>query len=195
MINIDKLSLNQIMGDEIELIPLVSEEDEKKFSKQSIPEVLPVLSLKNTVLFPGVVIPITAGRNKSIKLLEDAYNEKQLIGVVSQKNSKVDVPSINDIFEIGTVAKILKMLKMPDGNTTVILQGIKRFRWVEMIQTEPYFKASIQILSEKKSDGRNKEFAATIESIKDLALQIIEINPSIPSEASLAINNIESSSF
>lgn len=195
MIDIDKLSFNQMMGEEIELIPLVSEEDEKKFSKQSVPEVIAVLPLKNTVLFPGVVIPITAGRNKSIKLLEDAYRDKQLIGVVAQLNSKIDEPEIKDINQIGTVARILKMLKMPDGNTTVILQGVRRFRWQEIIQTEPYFMASIVTLEEKRPGARNKEFTATIESIKDLALQIIDINPAMPSEASMAINNIESPSF
>lgn len=195
MIDIDKLSFNQMMGEEIELIPLVSEEDEKKFSKQSVPEVIAVLPLKNTVLFPGVVIPITAGRNKSIKLLEDAYRDKQLIGVVAQLNSKIDEPEIKDINQVGTVARILKMLKMPDGNTTVILQGVRRFRWQEIIQTEPYFMASIVTLEEKRPGTRNKEFTATIESIKDLALQIIDINPAMPSEASMAINNIESPSF
>lgn len=195
MIDIDKLSFNQMMGEEIELIPLVSEEDEKKFSKQSVPEVIAVLPLKNTVLFPGVVIPITAGRNKSIKLLEDAYRDKQLIGVVAQLNSKIDEPEIKDINQVGTVARILKMLKMPDGNTTVILQGVRRFRWQEIVQTEPYFMASIVTLEEKRPGTRNKEFTATIESIKDLALQIIDINPAMPSEASMAINNIESPSF
>lgn len=195
MIDIDKLSFNQMMGEEIELIPLVSEEDEKKFSKQAVPEALAILPLKNTVLFPGVVIPITAGRNKSIKLLEDAYRDKQLIGVVAQLNSKIDEPEIKDINQVGTVARILKMLKMPDGNTTVILQGVRRFRWQEIIQTEPYFMASILTLEEKRPSARNKEFTATIESIKDLALQIIDINPAMPSEASMAINNIESPSF
>lgn len=193
--NIDNLSLEQIMGEEIELIPLMNEEDEKKFKKQAIPEVLPILSLKNTVLFPGVVIPITAGRNKSIKLLEEAYKENQIIGVVAQKNAKMDVPEPKDIHEIGTVAKIMKMLKMPDGNTTVILQGVKRFSWIEMLQTEPYFRGTIQKLEDKKPGGKNKEFQAIIDSVKDMALKIVEINPALPSEAGMAINNIESPSF
>ena len=195
MINIDNLSLDQMLGEEIELIPLMNEEDEKKFKKQNVPEVLPLLSLKNTVLFPGVVVPITAGRNKSIKLLEDAYKENTIIGVVAQKNPKVDVPTANDIHFTGTVAKILKMLKMPDGNTTVILQGVKRFRWNEIVQSDPYFKASIQTIEEKKTGAKTKEYKATIDSVKDLALRIIEINPSLPSEASVAINNIESPAF
>lgn len=193
--NIDNLSLDQMMGEEIELIPLMNEEDEKRNKKQPIPEILPILSLKNTVLFPSVVIPITAGRNQSIKLLEDAYKENRIVGVVTQKNSKIDIPEPKDIHEIGTVARILKMLKMPDGNTTVILQGIKRFQWMEMVQTEPYLKATIQTIEEKKPGGKNKEYQATIESVKDMALRIVEINPALPTEASMAINNIESSSF
>jgi len=195
MIELDKLSLEQIIGEEIELIPLMNEEDEKKFNKEAVPEVLPILSLKNTVLFPGVVIPITAGRNRSIKLLEEAYKEKQTIGVVSQKDSKIDLPTVDDIHKIGTVARIVKMLKMPDGNTTVILQGIKRFQWTEMVQNEPFFKAKVEVLEETKPTARNKEYQAIIESIKDLAIKIIEIHPSLPTEATLAINNIESSSF
>lgn len=193
--NLDNLSLDQIMSEEIELIPLMNEEDEKRNKMQAIPDELPILSLKNTVLFPGVVIPITAGRNQSIKLLEDAYKEKGIVGVVTQRNDKIDVPEPNDIHEIGTVARILKMLKMPDGNTTVILQGIKRFQWTEMLQTEPYFKAKIVTIDEKKPTTKNKEYAATIESVRDMALRIVEINPLLPSEASMAINNIESSSF
>ncbi|MFA7688088.1 MAG: endopeptidase La [Moheibacter sp.] len=193
--NIDNLSLDHIINEEVELIPLMSEEDEKKYKKQTIPDALPILSLKNTVLFPGVVVPITAGRNQSIKLLEDAYKSDRIIGVVAQKNVKIDVPIATDIFEIGTVARILKMLKMPDGNTTVILQGIKRFEWMEMLQTDPYFKATIQILEDKKPNSKNKEYQAIIDSLKDLALQIVEINPMLPSEASLAINSIESPSF
>lgn len=195
MIDLDNLSLDQIIGEEIELIPLMNEEDEKKIKKQSIPEVLPILSLKNTVLFPGVVIPITAGRNRSIKLLEDAYREKQLIGVVAQRNAKIDVPTPEDLFEIGTVARILKMLKMPDGNSTVILQGVKRFSWEEMLQIEPYFKATVKVKEDRKPAANNKEFLATIESVRDMALNIIDVNPALPSEAAMAINNIESPSF
>lgn len=192
---IDNLSLDQIINEDVELIPLMSEEEEKKYKKQPIPEVLPILSLKNTVLFPGVVVPITAGRNQSIKLLEDAYKSDRIIGVVAQKNVKIDVPLTTDIYEVGTVARILKMLKMPDGNTTVILQGIKRFEWVEMLQTEPYFKATIRILEDKKPNNKNREYQATIDSVKDMALRIVDVNPALPSEASMAINSIESPAF
>lgn len=192
---IDNLSLEHIIGEDVELIPLMSEEEEKKYKKQNIPDTLSVLSLKNTVLFPGVVIPITAGRNKSIKLLEDAYKEDKIIGVVAQKNNKLDVPKPSDIYEIGTVARIMKMLKMPDGNTTVILQGIKRFQWVEMLQEEPYFKATIELLEDKKPSPRNKEYPAVLESLKELALKIIEVNPALPNEAAMAINSIESPAF
>lgn len=192
---IDNLSLDHIINEDVELIPLMSEEEEKKYKKQPIPEILPILSLKNTVLFPGVVVPITAGRNQSIKLLEDAYKSDKIIGVVAQKNVKIDVPLTTDIYEIGTVARILKMLKMPDGNTTVILQGIKRFEWVEMLQTVPYFKATIKTLEDKKPANKNKEYQATIDAVKEMALKIVDINPALPSEASMAINSIESSSF
>ena len=195
MINIDNLSLEQIMGEEIELFPLMDERDEKKIKKQPVPEELPILSLKNTVLFPGVVIPITAGRNRSIKLLEDAHREKNLIGVVAQKNAKIDIPNAKDLHTTGTVAKILKMLKMPDGNYTVILQGLRRFQWTKITQTEPYFKAAVQSLEDKKPATNNKEYQATIDAVRDTALDIIDINPSIPAEAGMAINNIESSSF
>lgn len=192
---IDNLSLDQIINEEVELIPLMSEEDEKKYRKHPIPSVLPILSLKNTVLFPGVVVPITAGRNQSIKLLEEAYKADRIIGVVAQKNIKIDVPLPTDIYEVGTVARILKMLKMPDGNTTVILQGIKRFEWIEMLQTEPYFKATIKTIEDKKPTIKNKEYQAIIDTVKDMALKIVEVNPALPSEASMAINSIESSSF
>lgn len=195
MIEIDNLSLDHILNEDVELIPLMSEEDEKKYKKQPIPDALPILSLKNTVLFPGVVVPITAGRNQSIKLLEDAYKADRIIGVVAQKNVKIDVPVTTDIYETGTVARILKMLKMPDGNTTVILQGMKRFKWIEMLQTDPYFKATIQVLEDRKPSNKNKEYQAVIAALRDMALRIVEINPLLPSEAAMAISSIESTPF
>merc|ERR1739838_217023 len=121
------------MEDDTEFIPLMTSEDEEEIAKEDIPQVLPILPLRNTVLFPGVVIPITAGRDKSIKLLNDAYNNKQVIGVVAQKDASVENPVINDIHTIGTVAKILRVLKMPDGNTTVIIQGKKKFSVNEIV--------------------------------------------------------------
>ena len=173
----------------------MTSDDEEAISKESLPETLPILPLKNTVMFPGVVIPITASRDKSIKLINDSNTNDKLIGVVSQKDSKVQSPSLNDIHPSGTVAKILRVLKMPDGNVTVIIQGKKRFSIEQIVSEEPYITAKIKEIPELKPEKNNKEFGATIESIKDIALKIIEENPNIPSEASFAIKNIQSDSF
>ena len=194
ILNLDMMSLQNIDEDS-DLIPLMTSDDEEAISKESLPETLPILPLKNTVMFPGVVIPITASRDKSIKLINDSNTNDKLIGVVSQKDSKVQSPSLNDIHPSGTVAKILRVLKMPDGNVTVIIQGKKRFSIEQILSEEPYITAKIKEIPELKPEKNNKEFGATIESIKDIALKIIEENPNIPSEASFAIKNIQSDSF
>jgi len=193
-ISLDSLSLHDIDGNS-ELIPLMTPEDEEQINNEELPKTLPILSLRNTVLFPGVVIPITAGRDKSIKLIDDANKGSKVIGVVSQKDEAVENPKAEDIHEIGTVARILKVLKMPDGNTTVIIQGKKRFSVAEVITEEPYINATVREVPEAKPAKQNKEFQAITDSIKDLALQIIKDSPNIPSEASFAIKNIESDSF
>jgi ATP-dependent Lon protease len=193
-LNIDSLSL-QGMEDDTEFIPLMTSEDEEEIAKEDIPQVLPILPLRNTVLFPGVVIPITAGRDKSIKLLNDAYNNKQVIGVVAQKDASVENPGINDIHTIGTVAKILRVLKMPDGNTTVIIQEKKKFSVNEIVSDNPYIEATVNEFSEEKPAVESEEFKAIIDSIKELSLKIIKESPNIPSEASFAIKNIESNAF
>ena len=193
-LNIDSLAL-EALDQDAELIPLMTPEDEEEINKEEVPQVLPILPLKNTVLFPGVVIPITAGRDASIKLINDANNGNKVIGVVAQKDRDVENPSENDIFEYGTVARIIRVLKMPDGNTTVIIQGKKRFHIEKVIANEPYLKAEVSEMPEAKPASDNKEFKAIIDSIKDLALQIISESPNIPSEATFAIKNIESSSF
>lgn len=190
----DSLSLQNI-DDDAELIPLMTPEDEEEINNEVLPETLPILPLRNTVLFPGVVIPITAGRDKSIKLIKDASNGSKVIGVVSQKDETVEDPEIADLNTTGTVARILRVLKMPDGNTTVIIQGKKRFEIEEITTTEPYFNAKIKDLPEEKPANEDEEFTTIIDSIKDLALQIIKESPNIPSEASFAIKNIESNSF
>lgn len=194
IISLDSLSL-QDFDENSELIPLMTPEDEEKINKESLPETLPILSLRNTVLFPGVVIPITAGRDKSIKLLDDANKGSKVIGVVSQKDEALEDPKAGDIHEVGTVARILKVLKMPDGNTTVIIQGKKRFSIAKVITEEPYMTATVKEVPEAKPAKKNKEFQAITDSIKDLALKIIKDSPNIPSEASFAIKNIESDSF
>jgi len=193
-ISLDSLSL-QDFDENSELIPLMTPEDEEKIAKEELPETLPILSLRNTVLFPGVVIPITAGRDKSIKLINDANKGGKVIGVVSQIDEDVEDPKAEDLHQIGTVARILKVLKMPDGNTTVIIQGKKRFEIDTVITEEPYIKATVKEVPQAKPAAKNKEFAAIIESIKELAVQIIKDSPNIPTEATFAIKNIESDSF
>ncbi|MFL2633473.1 MAG: endopeptidase La [Candidatus Marisimplicoccus sp.] len=192
--NMDKMSFDDL-GEESEFIPLMTSEDEEALEKENLPEVLPILPLTNTVLFPGVVIPINAGRDKSIKLINDANKSNKLIGVVAQKDIKIENPSIENIFNIGTVAKILRVLKMPDGNTTVIIQGKKRFKIKSVVKTDPYIQATINSMTDKNQKKSNSKFTATIDAIKDIALKIIKENPNIPSEASFAIKNIHSSAF
>lgn len=193
--DMDSLSLDQVISEDTEFIPLMTNDDEDNMEKEEVPETLPILPLRNTVLFPGVVIPITAGRDKSIKLLQQANKDKTLIGVVSQKDAENEDPNKDDIFGVGTVARIVRMFKMPDGNTTVIIQGKKRFEVEEVVEEEPYMRARISILTEKKVRKDNQKFAALIDSIKDMALKIIKESPNIPSEAAFALKNIESDTF
>ena len=195
IIGLDSLSLHNLLDEDSELIPLMTPEDEEIINKEEIPAVLPILPLRNTVLFPGVVIPITAGRDASIQLIKDANAGDKIIGVVAQKNAEVENPSENDIHKIGVVAQILRVLKMPDGNTTVIIQGKKRFEIDQVIQNEPYLKATTKVALEDKTEEKNKEFSAIIDSVKEQALEIIKVNPMLPSEASFAIKNIQSNSF
>ncbi|NND79238.1 MAG: endopeptidase La [Maribacter sp.] len=192
--NFDNMSLQSIDQD-AELIPLLTPEDEEEMNNEGLPETLPILPLRNTVLFPGVVIPITAGRDKSIKLIKDANNGSKVIGVVAQKDEKTENPGVKDIHTLGTVARILRVLQMPDGNTTVIIQGKKRFEVAEILTEKPYMTATVRETLEERPDKDGQEFLAIIESIKDLALKIIRDNPNIPSEASFAIKNIQSNSF
>ena len=192
--NFDNMSLHGI-DEEAELIPLLTPEDEEEMNNEVLPETLPVLPLRNTVLFPGVVIPITAGRDKSINLIKDANNGSKTIGVVSQKDEETENPGVNDINTLGTVARILRVLQMPDGNTTVIIQGKKRFEISQVITEEPYMTATIREAEEVRPDQNDEEFIAIIDSIKELAFKIIKDNPNIPSEATFAIKNIQSNSF
>jgi ATP-dependent Lon protease len=190
----DKFSFANVIDEEAEFIPLMSSEDEEEMNKEETPEILPILTLRNTVLFPGVVIPITVGRDKSIKLIQDANKGDKVIGVVSQKDDQIEEPELEHLHEVGTIARILKMFRMPDGNTTVIIQGKKRFKLLEMIETEPYLKAKIAPYDVSKTP-KDAKFDALVDSVKDMALKIIEQSPNIPSEASFAIKNIESSSY
>jgi ATP-dependent Lon protease len=194
ILTIDNLSLQEF-DSEAELIPLLTPEDEEEMNNEELPDSLPILPLRNTVLFPGVVIPISAGRDKSIKLINDANAAGKVIGVVSQINEEDEDPTFDDINKIGTVARILRVLKMPDGNVTVILQGKKRFELTEIVSEEPYLTAKIKEVPEKRPTKKDSEFNAIIDSVKELAVQIINESPNIPSEATFAIKNIGSPSF
>ncbi|MEO8793906.1 MAG: endopeptidase La [Daejeonella sp.] len=197
MSNYDTFDFNRalpLINEDSEFFPLMSQEDEEEMNNEETPEILSILPLRNTVLFPGVVIPITVGRDKSIKLIKDAYRGDRMIGVVSQQDVAIEDPTFEQLNTVGTVALIIKMLQMPDGNTTVIIQGKQRFRLNEEVQSEPYIKASIQKFEEVRPKS-DKEFKAIMASIKEMAMQIIQLSPNIPSEAGIAIKNIESHSF
>jgi len=180
-----------------EFIPLFSfnEQAEENEPEMVIDSLLPILPLRNTVLFPGVVIPITVGRDKSIQAVKASYNKDKLIGVVSQKDGNIEDPTPADLCHIGTVAKIIKMIKMQDGGTTIIIQGKKRFELLEMKEEDPFFKASVKVLVEDKVDKDNQNFQAYLANIKDLATQIIQLSPNFPSEAAMILKNIESPLF
>lgn len=181
--------------EEMEFMPIIPlNEDGENNDDQEIPAELPLLPLRNTVLFPGVVLPITVGRDKSIKAVNDAYKADKMVGVVSQKDSNVEEPTVSDLVDIGTVAKIVKLIKMPDGGTTIIIQGKKRFKTDEITSDEPYFKAKITVLEDEVVTDDN-DFSAMVGSIKELAAQIIQISPNLPSEASIILKNIENPAF
>jgi ATP-dependent Lon protease len=195
-INIADLHLSNVMEDETEFIPLLSAEDEEIINSEDVPPVLPILPLRNTVLFPGVVIPITVGRDKSIRLIKEFYKGERIIGVVSQKDGDIEDPGYDDLNKIGTVAYIIKILQLPDGNTTAIIQGKKRFELGQLLQSEPYFKAEVISIDKNVfTSKKDKSFEALIASIKDLSIQIINQSPNLPSEAAFAIKNIESPVF
>ena len=196
MNDFDKITFGNVLDmEDAEFIPILSAGDEEEFSSEKIPDVISILPLRNTVLFPGVVIPITVGRAKSVQLVNDAYGSSKIIGVVAQKDHKIEHPTLEQLNKVGTIAYIVKVLKMPDGNTTVIIQGKKKFELEELIQKEPYLKAKIKPFAENTKTPQNKEFKALIDSLKDLALQIIKHSPHIPTEAGFAIKNIENASF
>jgi ATP-dependent Lon protease len=181
--------------EEMEFMPIIPlNEEDAGSDTQLIPDELPILPLRNTVLFPGVVIPITVGRDKSIKAVTDAYKKDKLVGVVAQKDSSVEDPSVNDLEQIGTVAKIAKLIKMPDGGTTIIIQGKKRFRLEKITSEDPYFKAKIKIIEDLPLTP-DPDFEAMIGSIKDIATQIVGLSPNLPSEAAIVLKNIENPAF
>ena len=187
--------LSNILNNETDFISIISDENEDAVNEIEAPEVIPVLPLRNTVLLPGVVLPITVGRDKSLKLIKDHYNNDNIIGCLTQTDVNIEEPESKDMYKVGTIAQIIKVLEMPDGITTVVIQGKRRFEVSEFVQSEPYFKARIHLLPETKAPVNNKEFDAVIESIKDLALKVVQLSGTIPQEASIAIKNIESSFY
>jgi ATP-dependent Lon protease len=191
----DIVNFSNLIEEDSEFIPLLSPEDEESMNTEEIPEIVGILPLRNTVLFPGVVIPITIGRDKSIKLVKDAYQSTKVIGVLAQKDVAIEDPSPKEMNRIGTVARIIKMLQMPDGSTTVIIQGKRRFEVHEFVEVLPYFRGRIKAFDEIKPQRKSKEFNALVDSLKDLALNIIRQSPNIPSESEFALKNIESPSF
>ena len=193
----DKKIFNMNGGDnaEVEFIPLITAEEEEGMNSKDYPEELPILPLRNNVLFPGVVIPITVARDKSIKLIQEANKGNKIVGVVSQKNQEEENPTFEDLYSTGTIAQILRVLKMPDGSTTVIIQGKKKFEMVSCIQEMPYISAKISLIHEEPFPKDNEELNVMFNTIKELSLQIIKDSPNIPSEASFAIGNIDSTRF
>ncbi len=186
----------QNLEEDGEFMPLLSlDEDESLNLNETFPDVLPILALKNTVLFPGIVIPITVGRDKSIKAIYKAYEEDRTIAVLSQKDAKVEDPKPQDLYQVGTVAKILKLLKMPDGTATAIIQGRKRIKVTKFVSDDPFLEGKIKVLKETPPDTKDLEYTAIISSIKDMAKEIIQLSPNIPSEAVVMLKNISNSSF
>ncbi|WP_420878618.1 endopeptidase La [Roseivirga pacifica] len=198
---IDRQTIGTILAAEMgedengEFIQMIAPEEEDESKAADLPEVLPILTVRNTVLFPGVLIPITVGRQKSIKLVKQAYKGDKIIGVLAQKNPEIEDPRASDLYKIGTVAKIVKMLVLPDGNTTIIVQGKQRFEVEEFVDEQPYFKAKVNYLTENFPTKQNKEVKALIQSIRDAANKIMSLNPEIPKEAQVALENIEKPSF
>ncbi len=189
------LPIQLVQEDSDDLIQLINPEQESDLKPEDIPEELSILPIKNTVLFPGVVIPITVGRQKSIKLVKKAYQGNRIVGVLAQKNSQAEEPAVEDLYRTGTVARIIKMLVLPDGNTTIIIQGKNRFAIREFIQEEPFLTARIDIQPEVLPSPNGRETKALIQSLKDAASKILRLNPEIPQEAQVALDNIASMSF
>ncbi len=183
------------MDQDNDFIPIITDENAQTIKDDEIPSTIPILALRNTVLFPGVVIPITVGRSKSVTLIRELNNKKKILGAISQIDSKIEEPETKDLFKVGTIAQVLKVLEMPDGSTSVILQGIRRFEVEEFMGEDPYFTAKINLLKDIHPHEDDREFKAIVGSIRDLSLKVINLSPNIPNEASFAIKNIESSHF
>lgn len=191
----ESMIFSGITEDESELIPIIADGDEQELKNFQAPDVLPILPLRNTVLFPGVVIPITVGRQKSLKLIQEVFRTDKLLGTVTQIDGAVEDPEQKDLYKVGTVAQILKILEMPDGSTSVIIQGKRRFEVAEYLEEFPFFKARVNLLEDTTTDVENDEFNAIVGSLKDLSMKIAKYSSNVPPEASFAVKNIENSTF
>jgi ATP-dependent Lon protease len=191
----NEILLPDILDGEGDIVPIIADGDDGELEDVEVPEAIPILSLRNTVLFPGVVLPISIGRPKSIQLIKDAYRNDKIVGTVAQKDPDVENPEFQDLHSIGTIGQIVKLLEMPDGSTTAIIQGRKRMMLQELISNDPYFVARVKTIPESKPEILSKDFDAIVGSLKDLSLKIIKINPNISPEASFAIKNIENNTY
>ena len=195
MMKLSDIYLQHSVSEEVNIIPVMNLESGQELRDSDLPDTLPIIALRNAVLFPETIIPITVGREKSIKLVREAYSKQRILGAVSQKIAKLEDPQPSDLYDIGTLAKIIKIIEMPDGGITIILQGVKRFKVLDILNTEPYFIASVKYLDDEVSNKNIKELDAITSSIKDAALYIIKLSPHLPQEAVFAIKNIEGHAF
>jgi len=195
MMKLSDIYLQHSVSEEVNIIPVMNLESGQELRDSDLPDTLPIIALRNAVLFPETIIPITVGREKSIKLVREAYSKQRILGAVSQKIAKLEDPQPSDLYDIGTLAKIIKIVEMPDGGITIILQGVKRFKVLDILNTEPYFIASVKYLDDEVSNKNIKELDAITSSIKDAALYIIKLSPHLPQEAVFAIKNIEGHAF
>ncbi len=192
---VSEIFLPDILDGDGDIIPIIADGDDGELEDVEVPEAIPILSLRNTVLFPGVVLPISIGRPKSIQLIKDAYRNNKIVGTVAQKDPDIENPEFHDLHSVGTIGQIVKLLEMPDGSTTAIIQGRKRMVLQELISDDPYFIAKVKTVPETKPEILSKDFDAIVGSLKDLSLKIIKINPNISPEASFAIKNIENNTY
>jgi len=192
---VSEILLPDILDGEGDIIPIIADGDDGELEDIEVPETIPILSLRNTVLFPGVVLPISIGRPRSIQLIKDAYRNDKIVGTVAQKDPDIENPNFQDLHSVGTIGQIVKLLEMPDGSTTAIIQGRKRMVLNELVSDDPYFIARVRTIPEIKPEILNKDFDAIVGSLKDLSLKIIKINPNISPEASFAIKNIENNTY
>ena len=191
---IQNILVSGMMDNDSDFIPIIADGDDNDLKNTEVPDVLPILPLRNTVLFPGVVLPITVGREKSLRLIKDVYQGSRLLGTIAQKDYTIDKPEASDLYAVGTVAEILKILEMPDGSTSVIIQGKRRYQIREFISDDPYFKAKVEPLNDI-SPKNDAEFSAIVGSLKDLSIKIAQFSANVPPEATFAVKNIENSTF